>query len=91
MPAAGLPRQPDPGFNDVFPRSGLLPSPDEERILLQTATAGELQSSLMRLEGVLEAQKAFKLKLLAAATAGAITVGNALALLLVSWVNGDCD
>ncbi len=56
MQQAGLPRRAPPGFNDLYPRAGLLPSPDEERVLLQAATAGELERSLMRLDGVLDAR-----------------------------------
>ncbi len=56
MQEAGLPRRSAHGFESLYPRSGLLPSPDEERVLLQAATAGEMERTLQRLEGVIDAR-----------------------------------
>ena len=56
MEQAGLPRRAARGFEAIYPRSGLLPSPDEERVMLQAATSGELERSLQHIEGVLDAR-----------------------------------
>lgn len=51
----GLPRPAAGGFKDFYPSSGLIPTAQEERVLLQYATARELQSSLLRVDGVVDA------------------------------------
>ncbi len=56
MQEAGLPRRSSSGVETIFPRSGLLPSPAEERALLQAATAGDLERSLQSIPGVLDAR-----------------------------------
>lgn len=54
MRDAGLPRRAAQGFEALYPRAGLMPSAHEERVRLQTATAGELERSLRRMPGVLD-------------------------------------
>jgi type III secretion protein J len=56
LEAAGLPRRSSQTFEDLYPRSGLLPSRSEEHVLLQTATAGKLEESLRSVDGVLDAR-----------------------------------
>lgn len=51
----GIPRPPETGFGDFYPGSGLIPTAQEERVVLQYATARELQSSLLRVDGVVDA------------------------------------
>ncbi len=43
------------GFDDFYPGGGLIPTAQEERVVLQYATARELQSSLLRVEGIVDA------------------------------------
>lgn len=54
MKDAGLPRRASQGFEALYPRAGLMPSAHEERVRLQTATAGELERSLRRMPGVID-------------------------------------
>lgn len=54
--AAGLPRQIDPGLNDVFGTSGLVPTATEERARFLAALSGELSSTIERIDGVLDAR-----------------------------------
>jgi type III secretion protein J len=56
MKEAGLPRRAAQGFDGLYPSGGLIPAPDEARVRLQAATAGELERSLQSLEGVLDAR-----------------------------------
>lgn len=51
----GFPRPQRGGFDDFYPGGGLIPTAKEERVVLQYATARELQSSLLRIEGVVDA------------------------------------
>lgn len=51
----GYPRPEQGGFDDFYPGGGLIPTAKEERVILQYATARELQSSLLRVEGVVDA------------------------------------
>ncbi len=51
----GLPRRAEGGFDDFYPSGGLIPTAEEERVVLQYATARELQSSLLRIDGVVDA------------------------------------
>jgi type III secretion protein J len=53
--ASGLPRRPVRGFEEVFGDPGLIPSPLEEQARLQEALAGDLERSLMAMDGVLDA------------------------------------
>lgn len=56
LQSRGLPRRSPRTFDDLYPRPGLLASPDEERILLQSATEGKLERSLLALGGVVDAR-----------------------------------
>lgn len=51
----GLPRQAEGGFGEFYPSGGLIPTSGEERILLQYATAREVQTAVLKIEGVLDA------------------------------------
>lgn len=51
----GLPRPRAGGFGDFYPGSGLIPTSQEERVVLQYATAKELTSSLLKVDGVIDA------------------------------------
>ena len=52
----GLPRPEVQGFGSYYPTGGLIPTASEERILYQHATAQELRKTLLKIEGVVEAQ-----------------------------------
>lgn len=52
----GLPRPRAQRFEDVYPTGGLIPTSQEERVMLQVATARELQGSLLTVQGVVDAQ-----------------------------------
>ncbi|GAB4201313.1 MAG: hypothetical protein OHK0013_13150 [Sandaracinaceae bacterium] len=56
MRAEGLPRQPDPGLDEVFGEGGLVPTATEERARWTAALAGELAQSIERIDGVLDAR-----------------------------------
>ncbi|MBA2663115.1 MAG: hypothetical protein H0U74_12535 [Bradymonadaceae bacterium] len=51
----GLPRPRTGGFDKYYPSGGLIPTASEERIVLQYATAQELQRALLKIEGVVDA------------------------------------
>ncbi len=51
----GFPRPEVGGFDDFYPGGGLIPTAKEERVVLQYATAQELQASLLRVEGIVDA------------------------------------
>lgn len=51
----GLPRPGAGGFDEFYPGSGLIPTAQEERVILQYATAREIQSSLLKVNGVVDA------------------------------------
>ena len=51
----GFPRRTEGGFGDFYPGGGLIPTATEERIVLQYATARELQASLLRVDGIIDA------------------------------------
>lgn len=55
LKAEGLPRPDVQGFNKVYPTGGLIPTANEERVLLQYATAQELRRSLLTIDGVVDA------------------------------------
>ncbi len=52
----GLPRPRAGGFEDFYPTSGLIPTAQEERVMLQVATSRELQASLLQVPGVVDAR-----------------------------------
>lgn len=56
LAVAGLPRSEEPGLADLFPDSGLVSSPTEDRARYNLGLAGELGSSLRRLPGVRDAR-----------------------------------
>ncbi len=51
----GLPRPEVEGFTAFFPREGLVPTSEEERVVMQFATAQELRRTLMAVDGVVDA------------------------------------
>lgn len=51
----GFPRPEAGGFADFYPGGGLIPTAKEERVVLQYATAQELQASLLRVDGIIDA------------------------------------
>lgn len=51
----GLPRPGPGGFGEFYPSSGLIPTAQEERVVLQYATAREIQASLLKVKGVVDA------------------------------------
>ncbi|RAL24917.1 hypothetical protein DL240_01530 [Lujinxingia litoralis] len=52
---AGLPRPAESGFGDFYPGAGLIPTAQEERVVLQYATAQEIRTSLLKIDGVVDA------------------------------------
>jgi type III secretion protein J len=52
----GLPRREVSGFDQFYPSGGLVPTENEERVLLQFSTAQELTRSLLKIDGVVDAQ-----------------------------------
>lgn len=52
---AGLPRPSRLGFGDFYPGAGLIPTSQEERVILQYATAQEVRTSLLKIDGVVDA------------------------------------
>lgn len=52
---AGLPRPVQSGFGDFYPGAGLIPTSQEERVILQYATAQEVRTSLLKIDGVIDA------------------------------------
>ena len=56
LSAADLPRESDPGLNDIFGQGGLVPTVTEERARYHSAIAGELAESIERIDGVLDAR-----------------------------------
>ena len=50
----GLPRPLARGFGDFYPGGGLIPTAQEERVVLQYATARELQTSLRKVDGIVD-------------------------------------
>lgn len=54
--AAGLPRNDDPGFAEVFAEASLVPTASEERARFTAALGGELARSVERLPGVIDAR-----------------------------------
>lgn len=56
LAAHGLPRRPIDGFEETFGEPSLIPSPIEERVRLQQATAGQLELSLMAMDRVVDAR-----------------------------------
>lgn len=55
LSARGLPRPDVSGFDAFYPRESLVPTADEERILLQYATAQELRETLLSIDTVIDA------------------------------------
>lgn len=55
LEARGFPRPEEGGFDDFYPGGGLIPTAKEERVVLQYATARELQTSLLNVEGIVDA------------------------------------
>ncbi|MEM6956873.1 MAG: hypothetical protein AAF645_14360 [Myxococcota bacterium] len=53
---AGLPREPQSGFEEIFGEGGLVPTATEERARFVSALGGELAASIETLDGVLEAR-----------------------------------
>ena len=51
----GLPRPATYRFEEVYPTGGLIPTSQEERVMLQVATARDLQGSLLKVQGVVDA------------------------------------
>lgn len=51
----GLPRPAVDGFQKFYPREGLVPTNDEERIIVQYATGQELRRALLAIDGVVDA------------------------------------
>lgn len=52
----GLPRPSVQGFDAFYPSGGLVPTANEERVLLQYATAQELRKSLLTIDRVVDAR-----------------------------------
>ena len=55
LQAQGLPRPEVNGFGSFFPREGLVPTAEEERVVMQFATAQELRQTLLAVDGVVDA------------------------------------
>ena len=52
----GLPRRDISGFESFYPSGGLVPTENEERVLLQFSTSQELTRSLLKVDGIVDAQ-----------------------------------
>lgn len=52
----GLPEPAVEGFGEYYPTGGLIPTSSEERILFQYATAQELRKTILKIDGVVDAQ-----------------------------------
>lgn len=52
----GLPRRDVSGFDKFYPSGGLVPTQNEERVLLQYSTSQELTRSLLKIDGIVDAQ-----------------------------------
>lgn len=52
----GLPKPDVQGFGEFYPTGGLIPTSSEEQILFQYATAQELRKTLLKVDGVVDAQ-----------------------------------
>lgn len=51
----GFPKPDTGGFDDFYPGRGLIPTANEERVVLQYATARELEASLLSINGIIDA------------------------------------
>ena len=51
----GFPRPELGGFGDFYPGGGLIPTAKEERVVLQYATAKQLRTSLLHVDGIVDA------------------------------------
>lgn len=56
LEAKGLPRPKVEGIGKFYPTGGLIPTASEERVLFQYATAQELRKTLLKIDGVVDAQ-----------------------------------
>jgi type III secretion protein J len=56
LEARGLPEPKTDGFDEFYPTGGLIPTASEERILYQYATSQELRETLLKVDGVVDAQ-----------------------------------
>ena len=56
LESARLPKRAEPGFDELYQPSALLPTPQDERARWAAALAGELSRSLERMRGVREAR-----------------------------------
>lgn len=55
LKAQGLPRPAAEGFGKFYPSGGLIPTSNEEHVLLQYATAQEIRRGLLTVDGVVDA------------------------------------
>lgn len=56
LAAEGLPRRDEPGVEETYASSGLVPTASEERARFLAATTGEIAGTLERLDGVVDAR-----------------------------------
>lgn len=56
LSAEGLPRRDEPGVEETYASSGLVPTASEERARFLAATTGEIAATLERLDGVVDAR-----------------------------------
>lgn len=54
LKAQGLPKPKSQGFGQFYPSKGLIPTANEEHVLLQYATAQELRRGLLAVDGVVD-------------------------------------
>ena len=52
----GLPRRSVAGYESIFGEGAMIPSPNEDRVRLQRALAGELEQTLLAVEGIIDAR-----------------------------------
>jgi len=52
----GLPKPEVEGFGEFYPTGGLIPTSSEERVLFQYATSQELRKTILKIDGVVDAQ-----------------------------------
>ena len=81
----GYPRPAAGGFGDYYPGNGLIPTAQEERVVLQYATAREIQSSLLRVDGIVDAHVHLVLPEKPRVRISADQVARPRASVLVQW------
>jgi len=56
LKAGELPKRPEPGFNEIYKETGIIPTVSEEKARLAAAISGELSRTLESIDGVVDAR-----------------------------------